>query len=170
MKTLKQRKIMVEWCLYLGHIIFYWLLISNCHQYFKVWPYVDLWLGIGHTRQGLVVVRQDACVSATAAQYGRSSIAKMLIEHGCSVNTLDRYLKSPLFVAVQSNDRELVKVLIRAGVSLKHKRFNGRSWLLNICHTHCCCLIIYRFHSLPVSNLILLHKQVHVYEKGGYFL
>ncbi|XP_046578566.1 serine/threonine-protein phosphatase 6 regulatory ankyrin repeat subunit C-like isoform X1 [Haliotis rubra] len=62
---------------------------------------------------------------ATAAQYGRTRIAEMLVEHGCSVNSLDRYLKSPLFVAVQSNDRELVKVLVQAGANLKHKRFNG---------------------------------------------
>ncbi|XP_046351033.2 serine/threonine-protein phosphatase 6 regulatory ankyrin repeat subunit A-like [Haliotis rufescens] len=94
---------------------------------------------------------------ATAAQCGRTSIAKMLIEHGCSVNTLDRYLKSPLFVAVQSNDRELVKVLIRAGANLKHKRFNGYTPLHEA---------VSRGRDGVVMELLSAGADVHVVDNG----
>lgn len=80
---------------------------------------------------------------------GFDNIAILLIEKGCDVDTISfRDMKTPLILACEKNRYEICKALLRSGVNINHKDFQGLSALS----------IASSYGFTPIVNLLLQYS------------
>jgi ankyrin repeat protein len=72
---------------------------------------------------GGITYRKPLCA---AAYLGKNRIMEVLIDAGANVETLDKFMGTPLVVASLCGELEAVKLLVRRGADLDH-RCHGRS-------------------------------------------
>lgn len=84
-------------------------------------------------QSGANVNAPDATLSATplhlAALYGRNNIANALIKRGANVNALMKFNISPLLVAAQFKQAEMIELLLNNKANLHHSDQDGYSAL-----------------------------------------
>lgn len=61
------------------------------------------------------------------SEFGSSKMAKLLIEHGATVNSKNINKETPLIIATQQRNKAVLKILMRAGADLSHKSKEGIS-------------------------------------------
>jgi ankyrin repeat protein len=66
----------------------------------------------------------------TAAANGNLPVARVLLEHGAKVETLDRFGATPLHRAATGNHEEMAKLLLAKGASRKAEDAEGRTPLM----------------------------------------
>ena len=68
-------------------------------------------------------------------RWGRSGQVEDLLNAGCPVNLADEHGNTALIVAVQNDQVELVKLLIKRGADVNHQNLTGNT-ALHFAHTY----------------------------------